>query len=50
MAKSETIIIRVTSQMKEDVEKLAKDSRRELSDYLRLLFEDVIEEHRKKTK
>ena len=47
MAKTETIIIRVTAQMKKDVEKLAKESRRELSDYVRLLIEDVINEHRK---
>ena len=48
MAKTETIIIRVTPQMKKDVEKLAKESRRELSDYLRLLFEDIIKERGKK--
>lgn len=45
--KDETIIIRVDTEMKAKLQKLAEDSRRELSDYLRLILEDVI---KKKTK
>ena len=42
MAKTETIIVRVTEEMKLKIEEVAHESRRELSDYLRLIFEDVI--------
>jgi predicted DNA-binding protein len=40
--KNEIIIIRVDKTMKEEIEKLAKASRRTTSDYLRILIEDKI--------
>ena len=47
MIKTETIIVRVTNEMKAGLEQLAEESRRTVSDYLRLLFETVIKEKRK---
>ena len=48
MAKKEdTIIVRVTFLMKAQLEQLAKESKRELSDYLRRILEDVIQERKK---
>lgn len=40
--KSEAIIIRVDKDMKAKLKKLAEESRRELSDYMRLVIEDLI--------
>lgn len=40
--KTETIIIRVDKKMKSDLTKLAEENRRELSDFIRILFEDII--------
>jgi mRNA-degrading endonuclease RelE of RelBE toxin-antitoxin system len=40
--KDQTIIIRVTKQMKEDLKLLAKKERRELSDFIRIKLEDEI--------
>lgn len=45
--KDETIIIRVDKDMKAKLQKLAEDSRRELSDYLRLILEDIIKKKAK---
>jgi hypothetical protein len=40
--KTETIIVRVDRQSKQALRSLAKLSRRELSDYMRLIIEDAI--------
>lgn len=48
MGKTETIIVRVTPDMKEDLEKLATRSRRTVSNYLRLLIEDTITKSKNK--
>ena len=45
--KEEIIIVRVTFEMKAQIEQLARLSRRETSDYLRRILEDVIKERRK---
>jgi hypothetical protein len=42
--KTAVIIIRGTIGMKYELQKLAKESRRELSDYLRLVLENCINE------
>ena len=39
--KDETIAIRVEKKVKESLMKLAKENRRELSDYLRLILTDI---------
>ncbi len=44
MAKKSTIIVRTDEDTKQGLLKLAAKSRRELSDYLRLVFEDLIKE------
>lgn len=44
MAKQTTIIVRVDEEVKEQLIKLSIKSRRKLSDYIRLLFEDSIKE------
>jgi hypothetical protein len=41
-SKTESIIVRVDKKMKFEISKLAEESRRELSDYLRLVIEDTI--------
>jgi hypothetical protein len=46
--KTESIVIRVDKQMKIELEKIAQDNRRQLSDYLRLLMEDDIKNKKKK--
>jgi predicted transcriptional regulator len=40
--KTESIIIRVDKDMKAKLKKLAEDSRRELSDFMRIVIEDLI--------
>jgi len=40
--KDETIIIRVNKDMKAKLIKLAEENRREMSDFIRLVFEDTI--------
>lgn len=40
--KTESIIVRVDKDMKDKLVKLAQDNRRELSDFLRLVMEDLI--------
>lgn len=40
--KTESIIVRVDKDMKAKLLKLAQDNRRELSDFLRLVMEDLI--------
>lgn len=40
--KTEAIVLRVNQEMKAQIQKLADASRREVSDYLRLILEDVI--------
>lgn len=45
--KTEAIIVRVDSKTKKEVQKLATKSRREPSDYLRLLIEDAIKNQTK---
>lgn len=40
--KTETILVRVTPEMKQQLEKIADLDRRPLSDYLRLMFEKTI--------
>ena len=45
--KDEVITIRVEKKVKEQLMKLAKESRRELSDYLRLVLADIATEKRK---
>ncbi len=40
--KTESIIVRVDKDMKAKLMKLAQDNRRELSDFLRLVMEDLI--------
>lgn len=40
--KCETIILRITKDMKQQLILLAEQSRREFSDYLRLCLEDII--------
>ncbi len=44
MAKQTTIIVRVDEEVKEQLIQLSIKSRRKLSDYIRLLFEDSIKE------
>lgn len=39
--KDETIALRVEKKVKENLMKLAKENRRELSDYLRLILTDI---------
>jgi len=39
--KTESIIVRVDKDMKAKLVKLAHENRRELSDYLRIVFEDL---------
>jgi hypothetical protein len=46
--KTEAIIIRVDKKMKVDLEKIANDDRRKLSDFLRIMIEDKINEKKKK--
>lgn len=46
-SKTEALIVRVDKKMKYEISRLADDNRRELSDYLRLLFEDAIKERKK---
>lgn len=41
-AKSEALIVRVDQKMKFEIGELAKENRREISDYLRLILEDTI--------
>jgi hypothetical protein len=36
------VVVRTEEKMKSDLEKLAKDNKREFSDYIRLLFEYAI--------
>jgi hypothetical protein len=48
--KKEVIIVRVTRRMKLEVEMLAEASRRSLSNYLRLVFEDIIEKNKESKK
>ena len=43
MNKKETIIVRVTPVIKKELELIALESRRSLSDFLRITFEDVIQ-------
>lgn len=42
--KNESIMLRVDSKMKNEIIKLANESRRELSDYLRQVLTNTIEE------
>jgi hypothetical protein len=46
-SKKETIIVRVDQKMKFEITKMAEESRRELSDYLRLMMEDAIKQKTK---
>jgi hypothetical protein len=45
--RSEVIILRVTRKMKKDIELLAVEARRTVSDYMRILIEDTIKERLK---
>lgn len=45
--KKEVITVRVTRKMKLQLELLAEESRRNLSNYLRLVFEDLIEKNKR---
>jgi predicted transcriptional regulator len=40
--KTESIIIRVDKDMKAKLKKLAEENRRELSDFMRIVIEDLI--------
>jgi predicted transcriptional regulator len=40
--KTESIIIRVEKEMKDKLQRLATEQRRELSDFLRIVMEDLI--------
>ena len=43
MSKKETIIVRVAPEVKKNLHKLAKANIRELSDYIRLLYQLAID-------
>ena len=45
--KEQSIIVRVDDKTKENLMKLAKDNKREFSDYMRLLYEYAIEKKMK---
>jgi len=45
--KDDRIFIRIEKKQKKQLEKLAKECRRELSDYLRLILDDAIRQKRK---
>ena len=47
LEKKELIIVRVTPKMKLQIEMLAEESKRTVSNYLRLVFEDIIEKNKK---
>jgi predicted DNA-binding protein len=47
MQKNVNVNIRVTPETKEKLVKLAKDSKREFSDYVRLLLLDAVEKKKK---
>jgi predicted DNA-binding protein len=40
--KNETIVIRVDKKLKDRLQKLAEKDRRKLSDYIRIVLEDLI--------
>ena len=46
MKNTEQILIRVPLEMKQAMQKLAAAERRDLANYIRILFEDTIEKHR----
>lgn len=50
MSKSETIIIRVSEELKADLVKLAEKDKRKLSDYVRVQIENMVESVKKKGK
>ena len=45
--KKEVIIVRVKPKMKLQIEMLAEESKRTVSNYLRLVFEDIIEKNKR---
>lgn len=45
--KSDTIIIRVEEELKKDLQKLADEARRTLSDFIRLELEDLVKKAKK---
>ena len=47
LKRTEQIVIRITPEMKKQVEDLAKKARRSVSDWFRILIEDTIEAHKK---
>ena len=47
LEKKELIIVRVTPKMKLQIEMLAEESKRTVSNYLRLVFEDIIEKNKR---
>ncbi len=48
--KTESVMIRMDKTMKEAITSIAKDEKRAVSDYLRLVLEDTISQKLKQTK